>query len=306
MAVRQNQGFLKDFNLQETENAAAAINVLGGAGISDDLLILRNNLRNISTTAYNSISDGFFFFGPNNDATFTNDDVVTVSTDVTVGFGTTLIAGADYYVCNSDGQTKFKLSSSPSSVGISTINVTSISPTNFNFIRKDPVYQENIINFIEPVVQDTSNFRYIENNPLNNILSITQQSIESASISVNRKYKKSGITSTTQDINIDGVVTINDPVSYNNTATQLTTSISPGLFIGTTRAFSFDNGPWEQVGTALSTSSSSVTVGELYFDNAITITGISTESATSVNITNFTHKIPVVINDETYFLLLRT
>lgn len=81
---------------------------------------------------------------------------------------------------------------------------------------------------------------------------------------------------------------------------------SPGIFIGDTRAFSSDNNPWTQVGTALSTLSSSVSIAELYFANDITITGISTESAANVAVTTYTHKLPVVINGETYYILLRT
>ncbi len=303
MAVRQNQGFLRDFNLQETENAFVAINVLGGSGIADDLLIIRNNLRNISTISYNSLSDGFFFFGENNDFVFTNDDIVTVSTNVNVGT-LTLVAGQDYYVCNSDAQTKFKLSNTPSNVGLSTINVTIVSPTNFSFVRKDPVYLENIVNYIQPEVSDP-NFGYRSSN-INFTSDAIQEIIDSVSNDIKKKYKKVGDTIVSKDVIIDGVVTVSDPTSYNNTSANLATNISPGLFIGTTRAFSSDDSPWQKVGTALSTSSSSVTVGELYFDNAITITGISTESGTNVNVTTFTHKIPVTINGEIYFILLRT
>lgn len=303
MAVRQNQGFLRDFNLQETENAFVAINVLGGSGIADDLLIIRNNLRNISTISYNSLSDGFFFFGENNDFVFTNDDIVTVSTNVSVG-ASSLVAGQNYYICNSDARTKFKLSNTPSSVGLSTVNVTTVSPTNFNFIRRDPVYLENILNYIQPEVSDPG-FEYQSSN-INSTSNFIQDTTDYLSNDIKKKYKKVGDTTVIKDIIIDGVVTINDPTAYNNTVTNLATDISPGLFIGTTRAFSSDSSPWQKVGTALSTSSSLVTVGELYFDNAITVTGISTESGTNVNVTSFTHKIPVVVNGELYYILLRT
>lgn len=57
---------------------------------------------------------------------------------------------------------------------------------------------------------------------------------------------------------------------------------------------------------ALSTVSVEVSVGELNFANNITIEGITPTSATSVLATTFTHKLPVVINGETYYLLLRT
>ena len=84
---------------------------------------------------------------------------------------------------------------------------------------------------------------------------------------------------------------------------------SPGVFIGTTRAFSSDNNPWSEVGSALQTSSTEVSVGELNFDNSagtIIIEGITADSDSSVLATTFTHKLPVVINGETYYLLLRT
>jgi hypothetical protein len=52
--------------------------------------------------------------------------------------------------------------------------------------------------------------------------------------------------------------------------------------------------------------SNSVSVGELYFANDIRISGFGTEVATQVAPSSFTHKIPVVVNGETYYLLLRT
>ena len=101
---------------------------------------------------------------------FTNDDVVGLSTNITfTGTGaTTLTVGREYYVCNSDGFSDFKLSYFPSNysfgseigipgsqVGIQTINITGIDYTSpsdvekrsFTFIRKDIVTQENLLNF---------------------------------------------------------------------------------------------------------------------------------------------------------------
>ena len=42
--AKQNQGFRKDLNLEETTDEAVAINNLAGAGIADDLAIIQNNL----------------------------------------------------------------------------------------------------------------------------------------------------------------------------------------------------------------------------------------------------------------------
>jgi len=304
--VKQNQGFRKDLNFEETTNDTLAINNLAGVGIANDLRIIQNNLRNISTVSFNSLDNGFFFFGDSNEFVFTNDDVVGVSTDVTVGSGVTLFSNTDYYVCSSDAETKFKLSSTPSSIGINTVGVTTVSPTNFLFIRKDPVYQENILNFVRPDITDTENFSYFGGSNLNDIFISTLDANESARFEITRKYKTNKDTSTTSDIKVEGSIIINDPAKLNTNDTGLSSSKSPGIFIGTTRAFSSDNNPWTQVGTALSTSSSLVSIGELYFADNITITGISTESASEVAVTSFTHKLPVIINGETYYLLLRT
>ena len=46
--AKQNQGFRKDLNLAENTNDTTSINNLAGAGIADDLRIIKNNLRNIS------------------------------------------------------------------------------------------------------------------------------------------------------------------------------------------------------------------------------------------------------------------
>ena len=55
----------------------------------------------------------------------------------------------------------------------------------------------------------------------------------------------------------------------------------------------------------LSTDSLEVSVAEISLVNSISIGGTSTNSETSSNVTSFTHKLPVVINGETYSLLLK-
>lgn len=303
--VKQNQGFRRDLNFEEVPNESLALNNLAGTGIANDLRIIQNNLRNISTISFNSLDNGFFFFGETNEFVFTNDDVVGVSTNVTVGSGVTLFSETDYYICSSDTETKFKLSTTPSSLGINTVGVTTTSPTDFLFIRKDPVYQENILNFARPDISD-EDFSYFGGENLNDIFISTLDANEASRFEITRKYKTTEDNTTTNEIKVEGSIIINDPAKLNSNDTGLSSSTSPGIFIGTTRAFSSDNNPWTQVGSALSTSSSLVSIGELYFADNITISGISTESATEVNATSFTHKIPVIINGETYYLLLRT
>ena len=44
--AKQNQGYRKDLNLDETTNDTQALNNLAGAGIAADVRVLQNNLRN--------------------------------------------------------------------------------------------------------------------------------------------------------------------------------------------------------------------------------------------------------------------
>jgi hypothetical protein len=307
--AKQNQGFRKDSNLQETEDKTKSLNILGGAGIAGDLSILQNNLRNTSTLSFNTavgaaISSGYFYFGSISEFVFTNDDIVGVKTDLTVGVGVTLYKNNTYYICNSNTENRFKLSTSPSSVGVNTITVSSVS-SSFDFIRKDPVHKENILNLVKPNIQDTG-FNYIGGSSINNAFDGIAAANETSKYLITKKYKSNENAVSPNDINVEGSIKINDPQGFNSGTAQLSDTRSPGIFIGDTRAFSGDNNPWTQVGTALSTLSSSVSIGELYFANDITISGISTESAESVEVTIYTHKLPVVINGETYYILLRT
>ena len=310
--TKQNQGFISNLNLQEVSEIRRSLNILGGAGIAEDLAILQNNLRNTSTLSFNTaigaaVTNGYFYFGPSSAFIFTNDDVVSVKTDITVGVGVTLYKDNTYYICNSNAENQFKLSTTPSSVGVSTIIVSSVV-SGFDFVRKEPVYKENIINLIQPDIQDDANFRYFSGGveTINSAFDSTAVANETTKYFIEKKYKSNENVTSNGDINIEGSIIINDPQGFNIGTSVLSDPKSPGIFIGDTRAFSSDNNPWAKVGTALSTSSSSVSIGELYFANDITISGISKESASSVAVTTYTHKLPVVINGETYSILLST
>ena len=316
MATKSNQGFLKSLNLLETPNDTTAINNLAGAGIAGDLRIIQNNLRNISTISVTSsnipVSGGFFTY-PNNEFVFTNDDIVGVSVNVNVG-STELFVGTNYFVCNSNGETQFKLSFTPSSgggsTGVNTITVGTNSGYNFNLIRKDAVTEQNLINYIQPDIQDTEVFSYLSGGgSVNSTMTATASNNETAAFFITKKYRVDEDRTIPKDIKFEGTVIIKDPVALNVNTAGLANEKSPGVFIGTTRAFSSDNNPWSEVGSALQTSSTEVSVGELNFDNSagtIIIEGITADSDSSVLATTFTHKLPVVINGETYYLLLRT
>ena len=302
----QNQGLRKDLNLAEIPIDAQALNNLAGEGIAGDLRILSNNLRNTSSIAYNSNLNGFFTFPESQQAVFTNDDVVSVGTTVSFA-STTLQPSVEYFICNSDGESQFKISLTPSTsdVGLSTITISGTpSPAAFNIIRKNPVHKENLINFIEPEVQDAiGEFSWIDN--LNASFDESGSNIDSARYFIEKKYQNGRDLLNDRDIKYEGSVTISDPANLNANKVGLDDPKSPGVFIGDTRAFSSNDQPWTETGTSIETSSETVSIGELTFNGDVKIEGLNVENQSSnVGIKSYTHKLPVVIDGTTYFILL--
>ena len=305
MAI-QNQGYRKDLNLDETTNDTQALNNLAGAGIAADVRVLQNNLRNESTLTYESISNGFFTFSEPVQSIFTNDDVVSVASTVSFA-STSLQPSVDYYICNSNGETQFKISttSSTSSVGVSTISISGTpSPAAFDIVRKNPVHKENLINYIMPEVQDAFG-EFSWTSDINNSFDVAGSNVDTAKYFISKKYRNFNDTTTDREIKYEGTVTSADPDNLNSGTSGLSDPKSPGVFIGDTRAFSSNDQPWTETGSSLQTSSSEVSVGDLTFLGDVKIEGITpVNHASPVDVANWTHKIPVTIDGVTYYLLL--
>ena len=304
--AKQNQGYRRDLNLDETTVDVQALNNLAGAGIAADLRIIQNNLRNTSSLTYSSNSNGFFVFPESVEAIFTNDDVVSVGTTVSIG-STTLQPSIDYYICNSNGETQFKISttSSTSAVGVSTITISGTpSPVAFDIIRKNPVHKENLRNYIAPEVQDAVG-EFSWPSDINGNFDTTAENIDTAKYFIGKKYQNLSDTTTDREIKFEGTVTSADPANLNTGLSGLADAKSPGVFIGDTRAFSSNDQPWTETGSSLQTSSSEVSVGDLTFLGDVKIEGITpVNHASPVDVANWTHKIPVTIDGVTYYLLL--
>ena len=231
----------------------------------------------------------------------------------------------NYYVVESDGVSKFKLSTTSGGSAIA-ITGNSITSDNFQFKRQDAVHQEQIINFIKPQIQDTEFFSYVDD--INGTFESTQSNIESAEFFSLKKYRADKDSTTSESIKIEGSVNLHDPKKFNENASNLESINAPGIYIGDTRAFSSDNNPWNESAdkdggstSKLTTDSDEVKIGELAFldgtpldnsqDGSMIITGIDNDVSTvsGVVASSFTHKLPVQVQDssgnkETYYLLL--
>ncbi len=312
MAI-ENQGYVANSNLKETTNESLALANLAGITIPNDLKIIQNNLRNISTIGYSSFFDGFFQFS-DLEFIFTNDDKIKVSKNVSIG-STTLYENNNYFICNSNGKDKFKISTTSSFVGFTTFNVTSIDEDDFNFIRTNSVSLDNISNlvdsseingFINDLTSNVENNRFLEEfDSLSDAIETTQNIVETANFQISQKYTKNGNINTNNILLYEGVLKIVDPLSFNSITDNLTDAKSPGLFIGDIRAFSSDNNPWSEINAALETSSTSISVNELFFYDQVQITGINTTSGITTNPNTFTHKLPIKVDGEIYYLLLK-
>ena len=271
-----------------------------------------------------SLSGVSFSLKSQNVFTYTDEDVVNLSENVTIG-GVNLTENTNYYVVESDGVSKFKLSTTLGGSAITITGNATASPDNFQFKRKDDVHQQQVINYIPPEVQDTEDFSYPSD--INSTIDATQSNIESAEYFTLKKYRSDQSITTPDSIKFEGSINLHDPDNYNQTGSLVTNqgvtgAPAPGIYIGDTRAFSSDNNPWvESAGTGsvdgkLTTESEEVSIGELAFldgNNSMVITGIDNDVSTvsGVVASSFTHKIPIQVQDgsgnkESYYLLVTT
>ena len=323
-----------------SESGATALNgQYSVSAVSPDLKTVFVSKKGVNyTNPSMSISGVTFTLKVQNIFAFTNGDVVNLSEDVTfnaaIGGPTiTLVSNINYYVIESNGINKFKLSTSEN--GTSVLPPSGVSggtPNNFQIKRQDAVHQQQVINFIKPQVQNTDGeFDWLDGNTINSTFDTTQSNIEAAEYFTLKKYRGDQNVTTSESIKIQGSIVLNDPDNYNQTGdlvinrnpdgSIIPNAPAPGIYISDTRAFSADNNPWSEstatgnVDGKLTTESEEVSIGELAFldgNNSMIITGIDSDVSTvSGTADSFTHKIPIQIQDgsgnkETYYLLLST
>ena len=297
----------------------------GITAVSPDLTTItfvKNGLNYTNSSL--SLSGVSFKLKVQNIFVYTDEDIVNLSENVTIG-GVNLTENTNYYVIESDGVSKFKLSTTLGGSAIVIAGNSTANPDNFQFKRKDDVHQQQVINYIPPEIQDTEHFSYPGD--INGTIEQTQSNIESAEYFSLKKYRSDQSVTTPDSIKFEGSINLHDPDNYNQTGSLVQNigvsgAPAPGIYIGDTRAFSSDNNPWvESVSTGsvngkLTTESEEVSIGELAFldgNNSMVITGIDNDVSTvsGVVASSFTHKIPIQVQDgsgnkESYYLLVST
>lgn len=323
MASR-NLGFEVARNLAESVNDRDALNNLGGGNIASDIELFVNNLNNVSelTWVYNThqsaISGDKFIFPITVLLVYTDGDIVTVSGDSLGDLDSELT----YYVVGFDlrsgtrlNQVSFGLSESR---GGSLVSLGSITD-DVTLTRSDVVTKENLLNIASPNDSGVQS-NLLENNysypSFNDAFDSIESNVDSFNFLRSFKYITNESTTVNRSITIEGSAEVYDPAEYNTSETNLATDKSPGIYISNpfsdilniekTRAYSTNSQPWEEGTNELITTSTQVNIGDLYFSNGIkfeSITDLNTESGA---VTEFTHKIPVLVNGVEYFVLLKS
>jgi hypothetical protein len=324
-----NQGIEKDLNLSESEDDRQILNNLAGGTIASDIALFRNNLRNTSSLIwkYNTddsvISSNKFIFPTTTQFVFTNGDEVKIK-GTSLGF---LDTTTTYYVVALEvglgsykDQKAFSLSLTKDGTVVSVGTITA----DVEFIRKDEVTQQNIINIIPPnSLEQNGDKSFVFNIGATGIFSDAFNTIEdiinTTNFAITKKYVANKSIATELPINVEGLITIKDPANTNTTAANLLQSKSPGVYItdpfssilsiSKTRAYSSSSQPWVENTGKLTTQSTQVNIGDLYFENGVKIEsfdGVATTTGTvNTTVTQFTHKVPIKINGTQYFVLVK-
>lgn len=317
------QGFAIKKSLEENLQDRNALNNLGGTPIADDIALFFNNKRNVSSVEVTSSNiSGNSVIIPNAQSIFSNDTKLSIN-------------GLTYYVKNSNGVDQFQLSDNPN------VAVTSlVTPPVGTYIRSDEITLQNITNFSK--LRRSTDFNRAEEDTRLSYLNQNRtilgsdtginvlKRVESNLDFYRYKTTKALVSNKTfvgkKLLKVDGTVFIKDPDNRNVEAGALENSTYPGLFIrdpitgNNVRAFSTNEQPWEAIPNKISpqylqTTSTQMTIGNLYFNNSTQSLGIDltiknnsnflTTISPAVGITAFTHTVPMTVNGETYYLCLK-
>lgn len=242
-----------------------------------------------------------------------------------------------YFVTSSNAINKFDITLEYRQRLVSDSVVISVAiTTDLLFIRSNTTTSENLLNLTLPSIEDNE-FQYIgQENIFDENFVIVENQLDGANFLRTKKFRTNANNTFESEIKLEGHLKIIDPDFFNNSTFNLSpefNSKTPGVFIVNPistldnilkiRAFSDNSNPWQSNTSTgdLESLTNQINIGDLKFTSQNVSTGGNgtTEGSgsptligiqdiiSSTNTTNFsfTHKLPVEINGEIYFFLLR-
>ena len=313
-------GFAKNNNLIENEQDRLAIQNLFPdlSGISNDVALLTNNLRNESllevktTEITNSVItiENTLIEDLTRSNVFSNGDKVDIY-HLDVKQNSDLLT-----IVNSNTINTFSLSTD----GTTPIDLTTFKNLGGVLLlkRRDAVYLENFtyagISDIDYVninsISDGEIYTFETVQTPADTLSLLISDLDFIKQTRKVKYRSDESLALAMPLESEGSFIVTGDVSSETTAPGLyiTDSSSPVDSIVAVRAFSNDNNPWTltntPTGNDLETQASTVTMGNLVFNGKIEIDGLSVATEFGAIADVFTHKLPITIDGQTYFICL--
>ena len=309
------QGFVRDLNLIESDTGAldrGILDNLGGANITTDLLLFDGNFKFIS-----KIQSAHYTYDSSTDiTTVTGEGKVAFSDGTKISFGNAPTEFV-YEVHSSNGVDKFRIRNSLGQV---------VAP-NGDLRRNDGVSAKNLSNL---------SAKRLETNPgastgisnddgasdlFNQYSSASQVDYINSQLSL-YYYKRDRVPLTFEDSSFDARVNFRGSVMIVDNDADVNTqpdTDTPGLFIvdasnpgaGSTRAFSDASNPCSEIGSALVTTEANSQPNTLKLNpvsnNAPNLQTTSNLIVSETNtLSSYNFKLPVIINGETFFLLLKS
>ena len=229
-----------------------------------------------------------------------------------------------YYIVYSNSLDQFKVDDSYVEIGTNQfITISSPITVDIVFIRSNKVEQQNLLYLINPEVNDEQfSYSFAGTGDIEDKFSTLEGNIDASNFLRTKKLRVDSNNAFKDQIRLEGHLRVFDPDPYNQETSDLFDEKS-GVYITNPssslddiqklRAFSSNANPWsvETSSGDLVTQSSEMNIGDLSFN----YTGAATASllglqnvntTTGTDETSFQYKLPVTINDEIYFVLLRS
>ena len=313
------QGFVANANLIESNTGGSDTNILnnlgglGGAAVKDDILLFDGNSKFISfliATDYTVTANVITVNGSTSEGKVAFSDGTKISHN----------GGAyDLTVLNSNGIDKFQLKNSS--------NVL-FTPTG-TIRRSDAITGTNLANLsVKRLVTDVGGNTGVSgsqgSSDLFNSGTIPAQTDYIAGNIALYYYKKGRVPLTQEATVFNTKAIFGGPLRISNDANLDTTlNSSPGLFIVDTgnlstdpiRAFTDTSNPWTVVGSNLVTTESNAQASTIKLTNTSGVAPVSAGTriqttadiigTEQIGIADYTHKMPVVVNGQQFYLLLK-